>query len=91
MVVVKRNAVEANALIFNSKTKETRKAKYANSDTKLFMWFRQHCSPIGHAMRVLPFMESAVGENDFGNIEKEFFLANLGLTLFFLFFRLKNV
>lgn len=61
-VVGKRKAVEGNALIFDSKTKEAREAKHMDLGVEMFSWFKQQHSSIGHATKVLLFKESAVQE-----------------------------
>lgn len=55
-VVEKKEGVEPNTLIFNSKMKEARGAKYAHLDMEVFSWFKQQHSCIGRATKVLTFM-----------------------------------
>lgn len=55
MMVGKRRAVEANALIFYGKTKKAREAKHADLGTEVSLPFRQQRSYVRHARKVLLF------------------------------------
>lgn len=55
--VGKKKAVEANTLIFDSKTKEVRGAKHADLGAEVFLGFEQPRSCMGDAVNVFLFEE----------------------------------
>lgn len=54
-MVTKTKVVDANALNFDSKTREAREAKHMDLGVEVFSWFKQQPGHVRHATKVLPF------------------------------------
>lgn len=76
----KRRAVEADTLIFNSKTRESQKVKHVN--VEVFSWLKQQHSCVGHATKVVPFTGKCTVREQLSNHQKRtlFGLCMLDLT-----------
>lgn len=82
-VVGEGKAVEANAFILDSKPKEARRAKHVGLNMKVYSWFKQHCSYVGHATKVLPFVGKCHVREQFFEHQKGTHFGQCGLDFTF--------